>query len=307
MIALAPPAVATTVRMDTMITIHAAATSDDAVFQAMARRAFAWFDEVERVCSRFDPNSEVMQLAPLAGTPVRVSPILAETLGFALEVARMTRGAFDPTIGVALERRGFNRHYVTGNRVSTTFAGERAPTYRDVQLDRQNQTVTLRRPLVLDLGAVAKGFAIDLAARELRSIEHFSIDAGGDIFAAGHGPTSDRWRIGIQHPRDPDAVFDTLAVSDVAVCTTGDYERRVPDTSEEHHVIDARTGTSPQSLASVTVVAPNAMLADALSTAAFILGAECGSRLLQQQGLVGLFVSSDLRSVQTPGFGQFKG
>ena len=85
--------------------------------------------------------------------------------------------------------------------------------------------MTLHRPLLLDLGAVAKGLAIDMAARELQPFENFAIDAGGDLYFGGCNAAGEPWSVGIRHPRG-DGLLDTLRVSDAAVCTSGDYERR---------------------------------------------------------------------------------
>jgi thiamine biosynthesis lipoprotein len=290
----------TAIVMDTAISLRAPAAVPVGKFAALAEQAFGWFHTVERVCSRFDPNSEVMQLTKRAGEAVPVTPILFQAVQFALAVAELSAGAFDPTVGQTLEARGFNRHYVTGTRVSTALPDDGVPPcYTDVLLDDRRQTITLLRPLILDLGAVVKGLAIDLAAKELAPLGHFSIDAGGDLYVAGHNEAGDAWRVGVRHPRQQEAVAALLRVSDMAVCTSGDYERPAP--AGGHHIVDPRSGHSPGAVASVTVVAPHAMLADALSTAVFVLGPEPGLRLLESQGLDGLLLSATLESWMTPG------
>jgi thiamine biosynthesis lipoprotein len=291
------------IAMDTTVSLRTSAAVPATAFDAMAERAYAWFHSVEQVCSRFDPMSEVMQLVSQVGSPVTISPLLFQALQFALAVAEMSEGAFDPTVGATLEARGFNRHYLTGEIVATDLVDIGSPSYRDVQLDERLRTVTLCRPLILDLGAVVKGLAIDLAARELAPLQNFSIDAGGDLYVAGRNEVGERWRVGIRHPRAPEAVAAVLRLTDAAVCTSGDYERPAP--SGGHHIIDPHSGRSPDDLASVTVVAPNAMLADALSTAAFVLGPSRGLRLLESQGLDGLFLSASLERSMTPGMAAY--
>ena len=285
--------------MDTAVTLRSSVPLPDGEFDALTERAFGWFHTVERICSRFDPASEVMQLTAQVGKSVAVSPILYEAVQFALAVAELSDGAFDPTVGQTLETRGFNRHYLTGAIVTTDLPKAAPPSYHDVQLDDHHRTITLLQPLILDLGAVVKGLAIDLAGKELASLGNFSIDAGGDIYVAGQNATGGLWRVGIRHPRLPEAVAAVLRVTNVAVCTSGDYER--PATNGGHHIVDPRSGESPDDVASVTVVAPNAMLADALSTAAFVLGPERGLQLLESQGLDGLFLSPSLETRMTPG------
>ena len=133
------------------------------------------------------------QLADRAGVPVVVSPILFEAVQFALAVAEDSDGAFDPTIGADLEARGFNEEYRSGAAVHSGVAPDASVSYRDVVLDAEQRTITLRRPLLLDLGGVAKGLAVDLASRELAPLEHFAIDAGGDLFLSGHNAADEPW------------------------------------------------------------------------------------------------------------------
>ena len=114
-----------------------------------------------------------MRLTARAGEPVPASAILFEAVRFALAVAEETGGAFDPTVGDRMEARGFDREHRTGRVVPATIAPDAGVSYRDVQLDSAHQTITLRRPLTLDLGAVAKGLAIDAAARELQPFVRF--------------------------------------------------------------------------------------------------------------------------------------
>ena len=99
-------------------------------------RAYAWFDRVESVCSRFDATSELRRLCATHGVDVGVSPMLFEAVRFAVAVAEETHGAFDPTVGARMEARGFNRDYRSGAVVSSSVSAEEPVTYRDVVLDR---------------------------------------------------------------------------------------------------------------------------------------------------------------------------
>lgn len=263
--------------------------------------AFAWFHGVEQCCTRFESRSEVMQLALRTGVAVPASAILFQAVQFAVAVAAETNGAFDPTVGYAMETRGFNREYSTGQIVRTEMPSD-AVSYRDVRLDPERKTITLLRPLILDLGAVAKGLAIDLAARDLQPFENFAIDAGGDLYLAGHNAEGEPWSIGIRHPRHPSELLDAVRVSNQAVCTSGDYERLTSPGPDGHHILDPRTGGSAQSVANATAIAPTAMMADALSTAAFALGPGDGLRLFDRMGVEGLIVTPTLERFATKGF-----
>ncbi len=231
-----------------------------------------------------------------------VSPLLFNALRLAVEMARLTDGALDPTVGRAMEERGFNENYLTGRKV--TPSGEAGGSFRDVVLDAEAQTVTLLRPMTLDLGAVAKGLAIDLAARELEAFQGCLINAGGDVLVRGTDAEDEAWTVGVRHPRELDELIACLRVTDAAVCTSGDYLRRAGD-GRGHHILDPATGGSASSTISATVVAPTAVVADALSTAVFVLGAEAGLRLLEEQGLEGMMVDAEMRVHGTAGLERY--
>ena len=256
--------VRTEVLMGTIVTIQVVQNGDAA--ETAIDCAFGWFRDIEARCTTFDAGSELMQACARVGAATRVSTIVFEAVRFALAVAEDTAGAFDPTLH---------------------------GTYRDIRIDPDEQTITLRCPLTIDLGAVAKGLAVDAAARELRPFGDFAIDAGGDLYLGGSNPDGEPWSVGIRHPRADGAVLDTLRVSDAAVCTSGDYER-------PGHIVDPRFDASPGAVASVTVVAPGAMMADALGTAAFVLGPSEGLRLFERHGVEGLIVTAALERIETP-------
>ncbi|MBV9577507.1 MAG: FAD:protein FMN transferase [Chloroflexi bacterium] len=276
----------TSVSMDTGITIQVVTTGPRDVVEADVQRALAWFETVERICTRFDPGSEVMQLLNFrVGEAVKVSTLLFEAVAFAVDLAEQSDGAFDPTLGAYMEGLGFNTNYRTGEIVQTPVSAG-SGSYRDVKLDRRRRTIRLRRPVILDLNAVAKGLAIDLAARELQRYEDVCIEAGGDLYVRGHNADGESWRVGIQHPRAASVLVETLHVSDAAVCTSGDYER-------PGHLVDGRTRVAREDVASVTVVAPTAMAADGLSTTALVLGRERGLAFLAQQAVGAILVAPD--------------
>jgi thiamine biosynthesis lipoprotein len=221
--------------MGTIVTIEVVGDgSEDAI-----ERAFVWFREIERLCDRFDSQSELRRLTARPGVAVPASEILYAAVEFALAVAEETGGAFDPTVGHLMETRGFNRDYRTGLVISTALEQDGPVSYRDVHLDREQRTVTSLRPLVLDLGAIAKGLAIDMAARELEPFENYAIDAGGDLYLAGHDRRGEPWSIGIRHPRRDREAITSLRVSNVAVCSSGDYERQGAGDGAGHHGLRA--------------------------------------------------------------------
>jgi thiamine biosynthesis lipoprotein len=285
--------------MGTLVTIEVViprATGSAPAREAI-ERAFGWFREIETRCSRFDPASELMQLAARPGEPVIARPMLFEAMQFARLVAEETGGAFDPTAGHRMMARGFDREHRSGQRVRLDIEPAPGASWRDIELDPHRRAITLRRPLIPDLGAVAKGLAIDTAAQELKPFVNFAIDAGGDLYLAGTNRFDEPWTAGIRHPRRQGELLESLRISGQAVCTSGDYERQGAD--GRSHILDPRTGNVADSVASATVIAPIAMLADALATAAFVLGPEEGIRLLDRMGVAGIIVTPDLARYQT--------
>ena len=284
--------------MDSVVAIQLAVPADTAPrYRAAVRSAFGWFARVEAACSRFDPVSEVCGLLRRVGEPVRVSPMLLESVAVALAVAEATGGAFNPAVGHLLEARGFDRHYRTGRTVRSGIDPCARPSFRDVELDREAGTITLHRPLLLDLGAVAKGLAVDLAAEQLAThAPGVAVDAGGDCLVRGSTTAGRPWRVGIQGPRQPGRLLTAVEVPAGAVCTSGLYARH-------GHLLDARSGRSAEGVISATVVAPTAMAADALSAAALLLGPSGGLRLLEASGVEGLLVTADHEQIATSGFG----
>ena len=288
--------------MDTVVNIKIVTSRAKTEIKQSMARAFAAFYHVESVCSRFNSHSEISRLSTQIGTPVPVSSILFEAVRFAWEVAAFTEGNFDPTMGNTLELYGFNRDYLTGYQsvsVPTTFNANTPVSYLDIDLNKEQQTILLRRPLILDLGAIAKGLAVDLAVKELSHFEGFFIDAGGDIFAGGLNEYEKSWRVGIRHPSKKEEIISSLKLTNMAVCTSGSYERISPIRKDAHHLINPHSRIPQSDSLSCTVIAPFTMMADAFSTAAFILGAEKGIRQLELVGLDGILITPTLEMFMT--------
>src|SRR5690348_9961942 len=134
------------VSMDTGVNVQVITDRPREAIEDDVQRALAWFDTVERICTRFDPTSEVMRLLDQVGKRAHVSTLLFEVVAFAIDLAAATDGAFDPTVGATLERRGFNVNYKTLEEVHTPVAAD--VSFRDVKLDRRARTIELKRPLI---------------------------------------------------------------------------------------------------------------------------------------------------------------
>jgi FAD:protein FMN transferase len=288
-----PMIIKTKLYMDTVVQISVNSGKPSLYIEQKINRAFDAFRQVEDACSRFSPDSELMLACKQICLPITASPFLFEPLRFALEIAEWTDGIFDPTVGSWMENQGFNRHYLTGQLMNSE--SDDLATYHDIILNEHDRTLLLKKPLVIDLGAVAKGFAIDLAANELKEFEGFLINAGGDLFAGGVDPNRKPWRIGIQHPLQKDQIIHTVEISNEAICTSGSYERKSPKTEDLHHLINAKTKQSLNDWISCSVVAPFAMMADAFSTVSFLIGLDQGKKLIQQEELKAILITSELQ------------
>lgn len=290
--------------MDTVVRIRLISGKSESKQIQSIDHAAEQFYRVERSCSRFDSSSELMRLLNKTGVPVKVSPILFSAVQFAVNTASETGGKFDPSIGQSLEKRGFNKNYLTGERIHSGHDHPAQATYRDIIVNPVNRTITLRKPLVIDLGAVAKGLAIDLAAAELKKegYMHFLINAGGDLYAAGMNEKKEPWKIGIRHPVHHQDLAGSVLLADAAICTSGGYERPSAVVPGEHHLFDPLSGHSPSRVLSCSVIAPFAMLADAFSTAAIILGPNEGLNKIEEMGLDCLMITRDMDVASTKKF-----
>ena len=285
--------------MDTVVEIQVETEQGADEAESAIQLAFEAFRKIEQACSRFSPDSELMLACRSIRKPVAVSPYVYEPLQFALELAEWTNGIFDPTIGRTLETYGFNRHYLTGEQMD--HSRSESASYRDIVLDEAARTLLLSKPLVIDLGAVAKGFAIDMAAAELRGFERFAVNAGGDLFAGGAQDGHNSWHIGIRHPADEDRIIETVTICNEAICTSGSYARRSSLFPGIHHIVHPLTQQSPSDILSCTVIAPYAMLADAFSTAAFLLEPERRAALIEEAELQCLWITSQLETIKVGG------
>jgi len=293
--------------MDTVVDLTVVAPDE-----ATARRAI---DEAARTIqsiqvwgSADDPASETAQINAVAeGYSGSVSEDFVATLRIALDVAVSTAGAFDPTIRPLVELWNFS-----GESSTVPPAEELAEllplvNYRQVEL--VDDKLTLPAGYRLDLGAVAKGYIVDLALQvmEENGATAGLVSAGGDVAGFGERPTGGAWIIGIQHPRLPEQLFGALPLNNAAVATSGDYERYFElDGVRYHHLLDPATGSPARGLTSVTVLAPTCAEADAWATAVFVLGLEAGLALLEEQseleGLLLYEVEGQLQQLMTAGF-----
>ncbi|WP_062309748.1 FAD:protein FMN transferase [Alicyclobacillus sendaiensis] len=255
--------------------------------------------EVEAAATRFRPDSDVARIAAQPGAWVRVSPHVAYPLQVALWLAEWTGGRFDPACGHRLAAMGFDRDYRTGERFRLP-GGSPDATFRDIELDVARMAVRTRRPLLLDLGAVAKGYAVDLALARLRAahLAGAMVNAGGDLAAFGFGPSRRFWEVEIRH-EIPGFVPMVVRLASGSVCSSGLYARRGPN--GDAHLWHPRPGRA-RALAA-TVVAPYAMMADGLATACMLVEPDEIERLCDEAGAEAKVWYEGGACVETRGWG----
>jgi len=286
--------------LGTTVSIIALAETQQQATLAMDA-AFAEIELVESLMSIYRPDSQLSRLNR-HGEIRDPHPYFVEVLARAQETSLRSRGAFDITVQPLWElfaaaksgrlpaNDGIDsaRKLVDWRRVNFT--------RQYVRLDGPQTRVTLN--------GIAQGFATDRATQALRShgIKQALIDAG-EIGAIGNNKEGHPWRIGIQHPRREDAYVRITELAGRCLATSGDYATTFTNDFRNHHIFDPRTGRSPGELASVSVVADTGIEADALSTAAFVLGDEQGAEFIcKVPGAAAFFVRKDGSTITTPGF-----
>ena len=256
--------------------------SVDAAFEA----AFARIKELEYLFGRIQKNSDIWKINRSPGLPVSVSPETYRLIEAGLGFSKLSGGAFDITLGRIIELWDFE-----GKKPVVPDAVHIKEALKDVGrksllLDKKAATVTPLNAVKLDLGAIAKGYIIDEAAKVLlaNNINNFIINAGGDMVIRGKRG-SKPWKVGLQHPRDTGKVIAHMEIGDVqtAIVTSGDYERYfMKEGRRYHHILDPETGYPAEGLISVTIKASDTVTADALSTAVFVMGSAKGLALIEQ-------------------------
>jgi thiamine biosynthesis lipoprotein len=264
---------------------------------------------LEGLFSRFLPESDISHINRSAG--IRREPVSKETfdlLSRAVEFSADCDGCFDVTIGplVDLWREAKKHSQPPAGRAIA--AALPLTGYPDLLLDPVNQTAGLARAeQSIDLGGIGKGYAADAVMSIYRKfgITSACSNMGGHVVTAGSKPDSSPWQVGIQHPRREDCLIGSVSVSGKSVVTSGDYQRYFKDPmgTRYHHILDPLTGYPADSdLVSMTVVAEDSTMADALSTILFVAGLRQGMEYLAgYRDVEAVCVDRGMRVWITPG------
>jgi len=241
--------------------IETAEPLDEATRRAVAHR----IESFDHAYSRFRTDSLVARIAAEAGR-FDFPDDAVELFGLYDKLHSATRGAVDPLVGRDLEQLGYDRVYSL-QPSAVPDASPRASWATDVA--RDGSTVTTTRPLVIDVGAVGKGYLVDLvrAVLEERGIDDVVIDASGDLVHRG----ATGIRVGLEHPLDPTKAIGVAEFANASLCASASNRRAWGDGL--HHILDARTGNPAREVIATWVVAADTALADGLATALFFTGA----------------------------------
>ena len=276
--------------------------ADQGVAEEAVHAAFAELELVESLLSIYRDDSLLSQLNR-TGSVKTPHPYLVEVLRAAARMSRRSAGAFDVTVQPLWDLAARANEQGTVPTGSQVAAARESVDWRRVVV--QSGHIQLGgRGTAITLNGIAQGFATDKATATLRrhGVRQALIDAG-EINALGTKQGGMPWTIGIQHPRQPDAYLSLASLQNRCLATSGDYATTFGNDFQRHHIFDPRSGFSPSMLASVSVAAPTAMEADALSTAVFVMGPERGLRLIHESpGADALLVLKDGRSLSTRHF-----
>jgi thiamine biosynthesis lipoprotein len=284
------------------------------VARAAVHVAYARLDQVNRLMSDYVSDSEVGRINGLAaGESMVVSPETFEVLRRAREFAKASGGAFDVTYRPLKEVWAQAAKDNVLPRESLLDETRRRIGYDKLLLDATTRTVSPTIDgLQIDLGGIAKGYALDLAAQASLDAGAIAVlvNVGGDVLAVGAQASGQPWRVGIKHPFEPGLVGRIALTGHRAVATSGTQQRFAVINGERYsHIIDPRTGRPAEQAPSVTVIASDGITADAWATVFSVLTIEQGRQLAESRPDVEVMwiwgSADDVCSAQTPGFDRY--
>ncbi|MBF0540004.1 MAG: FAD:protein FMN transferase [Nitrospirae bacterium] len=291
--------------MDTIITITVVSPSEKEAETAI-NNAFSVIERLDKSLSSFSPDSDVSKINHSAGIDfVKVSTDTYQLINAAIKSAQISDGAFDPTIGPLVNLWDIADIIKPDAHISPKLPALNKikeklmfVNYKDIIVDDHDMSIKLRKKgMAIDLGGIAKGYAADKAVAALKAsgIKSGIVSCAGDLKVFGNKPDNSNWLVGIRAPRGKlDDLIAVLSLKDLAVSTSGDYERFfIINGIRYHHILDPKTGYPANGFQSVTLVNEQGIITDGLDTAVFVLGPKKGLELVNKMGLMAYFVYSD--------------
>lgn len=255
---------------------------------------------IENLISSWKVDSQISEVNRMAGVaPVKVDLEVIQLIERALTLSRITEGAFDISYASMDQIWKFdgsmNGRMPAAEEISASVS---KIGYQHILIDKEAETVFLEKTgMKIGFGAIGKGYAADRAKALLikMGVSSGIINASGDLTTWGRKPDQSEWMVGITNPLNKTKFFSWLPLTDKAIATSGNYEKKVIiDSVEYSHIIDPRTGYPVRGISSVSILSESAELSDALATSVFVLGVEKGLFLINQlEGVECLIVDSD--------------
>lgn len=267
--------------------------------------AIAEIKRIERLFTTFDEQSQTNQINKQAGiAPVKVDVEVYQLIARALRISAITDGAFDLTYG-SVDKRLWNFDRTMTSLPSKEMAQlmVRLINYKNIILDPENCTVMLReKGMRIGFGGIGKGYAAEMAKALLKKegVTSGIINASGDLTTWGTQPNGKLWTIGIVNPDQKNSPFSCLDVTDLAVATSGNYEKFITiDGKKYSHTINPKTGLPITGIKSVTIISPNAEIADAMATPVTVMGISAGLNMVNQIHQLGCIIIDDNNHIYT--------
>jgi len=299
------PDIVTETRLLMGTVVNLTLVGDDLILANQAvNTCFDRMETLEKVMSRFISTSQLSQLNRV-GKLDNPDPSLVEVISHALQLSELTHGAFDISIKPLVDLYQSHKENGTGLPLDESITDVLALiNYRNIQVG--SNYIAFNKPgMAITLDGIAKGYIVDMGVDILRShgFNDVLVEAGGDLMGAGMKDEQNPWRIGVQSPRDRTGdILASFTIQEQAMATSGDYMQPFSHDLAQHHILDPRTGYSSQGLASASVIAPTAMLADGLATAVMVMGKDEGVALIESlSGIEGYLVAKDLNTYKTSG------
>lgn len=258
---------------------------------------------IEKLLTTFDENSQTNQVNRQAGMqPVKVDTEVFELIKRSLKISQVTSGAFDITYGsVDKGLWNFDRNMKSLPDPATAMAMVRLIDYRNVILNEAEGTVMLKeKGMRIGFGGIGKGYAADRAKALLikQGVQSGIVNASGDLITWGLQANQKPWTIGIAHPDDARSAFSWIDISDLAVATSGNYEKYVViDGKKYSHTINPKTGMPVTGIKSVTIISPYAEIADAMATPVMVMGVKAGLDLINQVNYLACIIVDDHNNI----------
>jgi len=255
---------------------------------------------IEKLFTTFDESSQTNLINRNAGiAPVKVEKEMYDLIERSKKISTLTQGAFDITYG-SIDKRlwNFDKTMTSLPDAQTAKQLVRLINYRNVILDEKNCTVFLKeKGMRIGFGGIGKGYAAEKAKSLLqqKGVKSGIINAAGDLTAWGHQPNGKPWTIGIADPDTKRQAFSFLEITNTSIATSGNYEKFVfIDGKKYSHTIDPKTGLPVRGIKSVTIICPNAEIADAMATPVMIMGIKTGLDMLNQiKGIAGIVIDDN--------------